>query len=77
MLITKYQTFSRIFSQTNIGNFKLKIFDNATHGLLKSNHFNVLDPGVVFLLKFKLFGRRVFVKDVLSDISDFIITSSS
>jgi hypothetical protein len=32
-----------------------------------------MHPGISFLIKLKLLGRRAFVQDVLSDISAFVI----
>jgi dipeptidyl aminopeptidase/acylaminoacyl peptidase len=71
-----YQTYERIFSINNTNNYKLKVYPEATHILLKSKHFNTLNPGIGFLVKLKLFGKRAFVKDVLSDISEFVIQNS-
>jgi hypothetical protein len=71
-----YQTYEHVFLKNNTDNYRLKIYPEATHGLLKSKHFNVMHPGVGFLVKLKLFGKRAFVKDVLSDISGFVIHNS-
>jgi dienelactone hydrolase len=71
-----HQTYERIFSQTNSNNYQLKIYPKATHGLLKSNHFNEMIPGLVFLAKLKIFGNRAYVKDVLNDMGEFIDQNS-
>jgi len=65
-------TYKRIFSKTNSDNYQLKIYPNATHVLFKSKHFNSLNPGIGFLIKMKLCGKRAFVKNVLNDISKFV-----
>jgi esterase/lipase len=69
-------TYERILSRNNTDNYQLKVYPEATHGLLKSNHFNAMHPGISFLVKLKLMGRRAFVQDVLSDISAFVIQHS-
>jgi len=71
-----HQIYERIFSKNNTNNYQLKIYPKATHGLLKSKHFNALNPGIGFLVKLELFGKRAFVKDVLNDISEFVKQNS-
>jgi dipeptidyl aminopeptidase/acylaminoacyl peptidase len=71
-----YQTYERIFLKNNIANYQLKIYPEATHGLLKSKHFNTMHPGIGFLVKWELLGKRAFVKDVLNDFSEFVIQNS-
>jgi esterase/lipase len=71
-----HQTYERIFLTNNTDNYQLKIYPEATHGLLKSKHFNALHPGIGFLVKLELFGKRAFVKEVLSDFSAFVIQNS-
>lgn len=71
-----HQTYERIFSTHNTDNYQLKIYPEAEHGLLKSKHFSAMNPGIGFLIKLELFGKRAFVKDVLSDISAFVIQNS-
>jgi dienelactone hydrolase len=71
-----HQIYKRILSQSNTHNYQLKIYPKATHGLLKSKHFNYLNPGVDFLVKFKIFGKRAFVKDVLNDMGEFVDQNS-
>jgi len=71
-----HQTYERIFSTNNSDNYQLKIYPEAEHGLLKSNYFYDLHPGIGFLIKLELFGKQAFVKDVLGDISTFIIQNS-
>ncbi len=71
-----YQTYERIFLKNNTDNYQLKIYPEATHGLLKSKHFNTMHPGIGFLVKWELLGKRAFVKDVLNDISDFVTKNS-
>ncbi|MFT6192740.1 MAG: dienelactone hydrolase [Paraglaciecola sp.] len=71
-----HQTYERIFLTNNTDNYQLKIYPEATHGLLKSKHFNAMHPGIGFLVKLELFGKRAFVKDVLSDVSAFVIQNS-
>jgi hypothetical protein len=71
-----HQTYERIFSTNNTDNYQLKIYPEAEHGLLKSKHFSAMNPGIGFLIKLELFGKRAFVKDVLSDISTFVIQNS-
>jgi len=71
-----YQTYERIFSTNNTDNYQLKIYPEAEHGLLKSKHFSTMHLGIGFLIKLELFGKRAFVKDVLSDISAFVIHNS-
>jgi len=71
-----HQTYERIFSENNTDNYQLKIYPEAEHGLLKSKHFSAMHPGIGFLIKLELFGKRAFVKDVLNDISDFVSENS-
>ena len=71
-----HQTYERILSKNNTDNYQLKIYPEAEHGLLKSKYFSAMHPGIGFLIKLELFGRRAFVEDVLSDISAFIIQSN-
>ncbi len=71
-----HQTYERILVMNNTDNFQLKVYPEATHGLLKSKHFNAMHPGVSLLVKLKLFGKRAFVKDVLDDISEFVIQNA-
>lgn len=71
-----HQTYERIFSTHNTDNYQLKIYPEAEHGLLKSKHFSAMNPGIGFLIKLELFGKRAFVKDVLTDISAFVIQNS-
>ncbi|WP_027076302.1 alpha/beta hydrolase family protein [Maribacter antarcticus] len=71
-----HQTYERIFSTNNTDNYQLKIYPEAEHGLLKSKHFSAMHPGIGFLVKLELFGKRAFVNDVLSDISAFVIQNS-
>ena len=71
-----HQTYERILSKNNTDNYQLKIYPEAEHGLLKSKYFNAMHPGIGFLIKLELFGRRAFVEDVLSDISAFVIQHS-
>lgn len=67
-----YAVFQKILSNSNHQNYKLKMYPNATHGLLKSNHFNTIDPGIWFLLKMNFLGGNAFVENVLQDMVQFI-----
>jgi hypothetical protein len=71
-----HQTYERIFLTNNTDNYQLKIYPEATHDLLKSKYFNALHPGIGFLVKLELFGKRAFVKEVLSDFSGSVIQNS-
>tara|TARA_B100000809_G_scaffold251920_1_gene286000 strand:- start:22406 stop:23458 length:1053 start_codon:yes stop_codon:yes gene_type:complete len=71
-----HQTYERVFLKNNTANYQLKIYPEATHALLKSKHFNTMHPGIGFLFKWELLGKRAFVKDVLNDFSEFVIQNS-
>ena len=67
-----YQTYERIFLQSSPNNYQLKIYPDATHGLLKSSQFNTPEPGLWFIVKLWLYGRQAFAADVLEDIASFV-----
>ena len=71
-----HQTYERIFSTNNTDNYQLKIYPEAEHGLLKSKYFSDLHLGIGFLIRLELFGKQAFVKDILIDLSEFIIQNS-
>jgi len=56
---------------------EIKVYPEATHSLLKADHFNYQKPGVQFLIKLKMWGRRAFTQNVLSDISSYILKNIS
>lgn len=72
-----YDTYKAIFSKTIPTKYKLKIYSNATHGLLKSDTFNTLNPNLFFLLKLKIYGKSAFAKGVLEDITQFILENTN
>lgn len=50
----------------------LKVYPQATHGLLDSRLLNTQSPGVIHVLMIDILGEDAFVNDVLSDISTWI-----
>lgn len=53
--------------------YTVKIYGNATHGLLKHQHFQTVHPDAAFMWKFWLWGQSAFVPNVLDDISAFVL----
>jgi hypothetical protein len=46
-----HQIYERILSKNNTDNCQLEIYPKVTHILLKSKHFNTLNPGIGFFDK--------------------------
>lgn len=74
--LESYDTYKRILSQNKHPTYQVNIFENATHGLLKSKHFNYANPGLIFLIKFRLFKKRAFAEGFLQSVSDFILKNT-
>jgi predicted esterase len=68
-----YTVFDSIFSKSKAQNFKIKMYPKASHGLLKSDQFNKLDPGLWFLMKMDFYGKDAFADEVLNDMVDFAL----
>lgn len=71
-----YQTYQQQL-QNNYRTHRVKIYNTATHGLLKSTQFNYAHPGLMFLIKFRFWGRNAFVDDFLNDVSQFAMEQKS
>lgn len=53
--------------------YTVKVYSNGTHGLLKHQHFQKINPDATFMWKFWLWGQNAFVPSVLDDISAFVL----
>lgn len=66
-------TYRKIFRSYHPKQYIVKTYTNATHGLLKYQHFQKLRPDMAFMLKFWLWGQNAFVSGVLDDIQAFAL----
>ena len=67
---TSYQ---KVFRKYQPVSYLVKTYKDATHGLLKFQHFQTMKPGATFVWKFWLFGKNAFVPNVLDDIQAFTL----
>ncbi|MEO0330488.1 MAG: alpha/beta hydrolase [Bacteroidota bacterium] len=70
-----FDTYQAILSETMPEDYQVKIYQNATHGLLQSDKFNAINLGFWMWLKMRLYGKRAFVDGVLDDITAFILAN--
>lgn len=63
--------YRKIFGRHHPGHYVVKTYANATHSLLKDQHFQKIKPDATFMWKFWLFGKNAFVPRVLDDIRAF------
>ncbi|WP_127557729.1 alpha/beta hydrolase family protein [Saccharospirillum alexandrii] len=53
-------------------NSEVVIIEGATHGLLDSDGFNTQSPGILFLLRFLIYGESAFADGVLDRVTDWV-----
>lgn len=53
-------------------NSEVVIIEDATHGLLDSDGFNTQSPGILFLLRFLIYGENAFADGVLDRVTDWV-----
>lgn len=71
-----YNVYREILSQENATNYQLKIYPEATHGLLKSDQFNTANPGLGVWIKMQFYGKDSFAEGVIDDIVAFVALHS-
>ncbi|OJJ19173.1 hypothetical protein BKI52_20385 [marine bacterium AO1-C] len=63
--------YRQIFKKYRPSRYVVKTYTDATHGLLKSRHFQKMKPNASFMWKFWLFGKNAFAPEVLDDLRAF------
>lgn len=68
-----YTTYDSIFSKTIPNTYKLKVYPNANHELLKAEIFSNSKSEIETLTKLEVYGKKSFANDFLEDIVAFIL----
>lgn len=66
------QVYKQLLMKHHPGSFFIKTYTNATHGLLKYEHFQKINPDATYLWKLALWGRKAFIAGFLDDIQAFV-----
>jgi len=60
------------FNKSKNNNLTIKTFPSADHGILKSNYFDEIIPGIWFIIKLELLGDKAFANGYLNFIAKWV-----